>query len=333
MTAEQREIKRVKDKTYYQKKKAEKKVKPIAQMTEQEKRKQRKHWKKASQKYRSFATLSDNLDHQAHAVWVHMKPILTTILENKDVDTLQIYSDGPTSQYRNRTNINLWLQTLINEFKQITKATWIFSEPGHGKGPMDGVGGHLKRTADSHVLMGKDIKTALDFVNLFTESVIQVKVIPDDDIARAKNIVPKTLDAMPGIMNITKITWERGPEVLIRLYRYEHFHKELKLTTFSNNLNVKSIELMDVSIESPNPEKPMDTNDFEDLTFEKKQKSNSVQAEQNLFHLPQPTVYRQTPEIPITATGASRQLLRVAYSRTCSTSVIRSYITVAPTET
>jgi uncharacterized protein HemY len=37
MTAEQREIKRVKDRTYYQKKKAEKKVKPIAQMTEQEK--------------------------------------------------------------------------------------------------------------------------------------------------------------------------------------------------------------------------------------------------------------------------------------------------------
>jgi hypothetical protein len=146
------------------------------------------------------------------------------------------------------------------------------------KDPWMGVGGHLKRTADSHVLMGKDIKTALDFVNLFTESVIQVKVVPDDDIARAKNIVPKTLDAMPGIMNITKITWERGPEVLIRLYRYEHFHKELKLTTFSNNLNVKSIELMDVSIESPNPEKPMDTNDFEDLTFEKKQKSNSVQA-------------------------------------------------------
>jgi hypothetical protein len=227
---------------------------------------------------RSFATVSDNLDHQAHAVWVHMRPILTTILENKDVDTLHIYSDGPTSKYRNRTNINFWLQTLINEFKQIIKATWIFSEPGHGKGPMDGVDGHLKKTADSHVLMGKDIKTALDFANLFTESVIQVKVIPDDDITRAKNIVPKTLDAIPGIMNITKITWERGPEVLIRLYGYEHFHKELKLTTFSNNLNVKSIELMDVSIESPNPEKPMDTNDFEDLTFEKKQKSNSVQA-------------------------------------------------------
>jgi hypothetical protein len=48
---------------------------------------------------------------------------------------------------------------------------------------------------------------------------------------------------------------------------------------------------------------------------------------------PSPTNrFRQTPKIPITATGASRQLLRVAYSRTCTTSVIRSYITVAPTE-
>lgn len=52
MTDEQREIKRAKDRAYYQKKKAEKKVKNIAEMTEREKRKQRKEWKKASKKYR-----------------------------------------------------------------------------------------------------------------------------------------------------------------------------------------------------------------------------------------------------------------------------------------
>ena len=222
---------------------------------------------------RSFATVSENLDHQAHAVWAHMKPILTMILENKNVDTLHIYSDGPTSQYRNRTNIYLWLQTLIHEFQQITKATWTFSEPGHGKGPMDGVGGVLKRTADSHVLMGKDIKTASDFANLFTESAIQVKIIPDDDITSIKNMVPKTLDAIPGIMNITKITWQRGPEVSIQVYQHEHFQKELKLFTFSSDLNANVVESMDVYtplIESPYPEEPMETNDFEDLLKFKK---------------------------------------------------------------
>ncbi|KAL4717885.1 hypothetical protein ACJJTC_005730 [Scirpophaga incertulas] len=51
MTEEQREIKRAKDREYYKKKKAEKKVKNIANMTNREKR-QRKDWKIASKKYR-----------------------------------------------------------------------------------------------------------------------------------------------------------------------------------------------------------------------------------------------------------------------------------------
>lgn len=138
---------------------------------------------------------------------------------------------------------------------------------------MDGVGGVLKRTADSHVLMGKDIKTASDFANLFTESAIQVKIIPDDDITSIKNMVPKTLDAIPGIMNITKITWQRGPEVSIQVYQHEHFQKELKLSMFSSDLNANVVESMDVYtplIESPYPEEPMETNDFEDLLKFKK---------------------------------------------------------------
>ncbi|CAH1970101.1 unnamed protein product [Acanthoscelides obtectus] len=52
MTEEEIEIKRAKDRAYYRKKKAEKKVKNIAEMTEREKRKQRKIWKEASKKYR-----------------------------------------------------------------------------------------------------------------------------------------------------------------------------------------------------------------------------------------------------------------------------------------
>ncbi|XP_045768056.1 uncharacterized protein LOC123869252 [Maniola jurtina] len=52
MTDEEREIKRAKDRAYYQQKKAEKKVKNIAQVTQREQRKQRKKWKEASKKYR-----------------------------------------------------------------------------------------------------------------------------------------------------------------------------------------------------------------------------------------------------------------------------------------
>lgn len=67
---------------------------------------------------------------QAHAVWAHIKPILRKIFENKKIYTLHFYSDGPTSQYRNRTNIYFLLSTLTDEFKQIIKSKWTFTKPG-----------------------------------------------------------------------------------------------------------------------------------------------------------------------------------------------------------
>lgn len=219
-------------------------------------------------KSKSFATVNDTLDHQAHAIWAHMKPILTTILENKQIDTVHIYSDGPTSQYRNRTNVTLWIQTLINDFQQVTKSTWTFSEAGHGKGPMDGVGGYLKRTADRHVLMGNDVRTASEFADLFKNAAIEVKVIPEDDVIEEKNRVPKSLDAIPGIMDITRVYWQKGLDVLIHLYRYEHFHKELKLSKLSSLCNMSAVEPEEVfmpAIESPVDEEPMITDN--DLRF------------------------------------------------------------------
>lgn len=216
-------------------------------------------------KSKSFATVSDNLDHQAHAIWAHMKPILRTILKNKQIDTLHFYSDGPTSQYRNRTNVTLWIQTLINDFQQVTKSTWTFSEAGHGKGPMDGVGGYLKRTADRHVLMGNDVRTASEFSNLFKNDAIEVKVIPEEDVMEEKNSVPNSLDAIPGIMDITKVYWQKGLDVFIKLYRYEHFHKEIKLSQLSNLCNLNAVEPEDIfipAIESPVDEERMITDSY-----------------------------------------------------------------------
>lgn len=194
----------------------------------------------------SFATVSDNLDHQAHAVWAHVTPILQKILINRpSVDTLYIFSDGHTSQYRNRKNIHLWLKTLINETR-ISTATWTFSEPGHGKGPMDGIGGVLKRTAEKQVLMGRDIKTAEDFVNLFSNSTVQVHQISSCDIESMKRLIPEDVDAIPGIMNITKITWEKATGCVVKLFQNEQYQREIWL----KSLRVDQNELETMSVAS-----------------------------------------------------------------------------------
>lgn len=61
MTPEQREMKRLKDREYYQRKKAENKVKTVSDMTERQKRKQRKSWSKNSQKYRQKKKMLANI--------------------------------------------------------------------------------------------------------------------------------------------------------------------------------------------------------------------------------------------------------------------------------
>ncbi|KAK9880145.1 hypothetical protein WA026_008660 [Henosepilachna vigintioctopunctata] len=61
MTPEQREMKRLKDREYYQRKKAENKVKTVSDMTERQKRKQKKSWRKNSQKYRQKKKMLPNI--------------------------------------------------------------------------------------------------------------------------------------------------------------------------------------------------------------------------------------------------------------------------------
>lgn len=88
-----------------------------------------------------FCSVSENLDHQSHAIWAHMNDILIKLAsEYPNVTTINIFSDGPTSQYRNRSNIYFFLKKIPSIFKNIVNLSWNCSESGHGKGPMDGVG-------------------------------------------------------------------------------------------------------------------------------------------------------------------------------------------------
>ena len=103
---------------------------------------------------------------------------------------LHVMSDGPVTQYRNRKNFYL-LSTIpfLSGFQQVT---WNFSEKSHGKGAPDGVGGAVKRTADSAVQRGEDVQTPEDFYNLLTERKSDVKFlwVTEEDIKRFDEAVP-----------------------------------------------------------------------------------------------------------------------------------------------
>lgn len=163
---------------------------------------------------KSFCTVSNNQDHQAHAVWAHMGPILKqTATEYPKTEVVHFYSDGPSSQYRNRINIHLMNITVPRYFSNLNFMTWNYTEAGHGKGPMDGIGGTLKRLADERVSHGADVTCASDFADLFKGSKIHVLEVTDAEVVRVKNEVAKS--EIPEIRNITKthqITWT--PEIM-----------------------------------------------------------------------------------------------------------------------
>lgn len=167
-------------------------------------------------KTESFTTVSENLDHQCHAVWGHLIPILRQFVDkHPQIDTIHFFSDGPTSQYKNRFNLYLLVTILPEIVPNFKYTTWNFSESGHGKGPMDGVGGSLKRQADDFVLRGGDIVSASDFVTLFKESQTTVVLVDPKEIEVIKNSrLTQNVKKIPNITKLHQVVWEKNNRYL-----------------------------------------------------------------------------------------------------------------------
>lgn len=144
---------------------------------------------------RSFCTVSDHLAHQAHAVWAHLDPVLELLSKDfPQTSNVHIFSDSPSSQYRNRTNLWLLKKLFSDRYFPLLKGvTWNYSEKGHGKGPMDGIGGTLKRSADYLVLHGNDITKASDFVKQFKNGKITVLEVTEKDVDSIKKLEPSII--------------------------------------------------------------------------------------------------------------------------------------------
>ncbi|CAH1233436.1 unnamed protein product [Diabrotica balteata] len=161
-------------------------------------------------KSQSFCSVSDNLDHQSHAIWAHLHTILLE-LANRFPNITQVHflSDGPTSQYKNRNNCFLMCKKIPQYFTNIKSMSWNYSESGHGKGPMDGVGGSLKRKADRLVLQGQDIICAGDFVHKLKESSVKIWEVLEEEIKDAKLEIPNNISQVPNIMSMHQVTWSK----------------------------------------------------------------------------------------------------------------------------
>lgn len=158
----------------------------------------------------SFCTVSDSLRHDACAVWAHLQPVIGKIKSMvPDVEEISYQSDGPTTQYRNKTNF-----FLFNHFSdeyELKNASWHFSESGHSKGRGDGVGGGFKESLNRGVCCGRDILCADDIINFMQEkeSKINVFKILLEDIEKIDGILRTIkLETVKGTMKIRQVVWQ-----------------------------------------------------------------------------------------------------------------------------
>lgn len=159
----------------------------------------------------SFCTISSSLRHDACAVWAHFTPVLKMLKDNfPAIDTLHFHSDGPTTQYRNKTNF--FLMTYFCACLGLKEASWNFSEAGHEKGPADKVGGLLKRSADQAIVHGTDIISATTLLNTLKIvcRAVQLFEIYDSDIQQVDAIVPRNLKPVPNTMQLHQLVWSNS---------------------------------------------------------------------------------------------------------------------------
>ncbi|XP_054288719.1 uncharacterized protein LOC129004253 [Macrosteles quadrilineatus] len=170
---------------------------------------------KCNIKGNQFATISPSKRHDASAVWAHLTPILKEIKSNHpETNTIHFQSDGPTSQYRNRFNFYLMKKILIEI--GIERATWNFTEPGHGKGTADGVGGQLKRKADQLVLHGHDITCATELFKELDQNASKVKLhfVPEEDINQIdlKRGKEENIQQIKNTLKLRQVAWNAADQ-------------------------------------------------------------------------------------------------------------------------
>lgn len=159
---------------------------------------------------KTFVTVSESLRHDASAIWAHLEPIFQLLQETvPNLKSINIQSDGPSTQYKNKKNFLLFRH--FCEQWNLQRATWNFTAAGHGKSVADAVGANVKSMCDRYVANGNDILSGEDVVNLVNRASGKIKayLIPDKAISEIDPLLPKKLKAVPKTLSVHQIVWSK----------------------------------------------------------------------------------------------------------------------------
>ena len=129
-----------------------------------------------------YIIVSDELEREKKAsVYKFLDELLSHLRETTEVQSIEIFSDGAASQFKQRFVLSL---LPVPEQRYGVKLTWMFFATGHEKGVIDGHGADAKGAVWRRIKCGADVKTTRDFANLAGEACPKLKVlfVPKEDI-------------------------------------------------------------------------------------------------------------------------------------------------------
>jgi hypothetical protein len=171
---------------------------------------------------KSAVVVSDDTDHTKDSIVVFIDHLIKSLVSS-DVKSLHLWSDGPSSQFKNR-----YMAAVIPvlESKYSFKLTWNFFAASHGKGPVDAVGGTVKRQVATRVNQHRAIvKDAESFYKCALESckLVNVFYIPASKIAEElTNFQPifNNAPALAGIFTIHELSYQ-NTHIQMKTFSYE----------------------------------------------------------------------------------------------------------------
>ncbi|KAJ8726803.1 hypothetical protein PYW08_015200 [Mythimna loreyi] len=154
-----------------------------------------------------ICSISPVNEHGPGAIWAHLDPIFRDIFTNSPhVKKIHIFSDGPTTQYRQKNNFYLFTKRLSDYGFEV--GTWNYFEASHGKGAADGVGGAIKRKLDYYVAHGHDITSAEDAFTYLQDNIkVKLYMITVKDIQDMCEMIPQNVIPVKGTMKLHQIIY------------------------------------------------------------------------------------------------------------------------------
>jgi hypothetical protein len=148
---------------------------------------------------------SDNITHDKNAVIAYIIILLKKYgLPNGDVHTLNIFTDGPSSQMKNR-----FIYAILDNLRihlQLRSLTWSFFASSHGKGPVDGIGGTAKRLVWRAIQTRKafSVLNAKDFITVLEQTGTNINGILSSPLAEEEAL--EAVDALSVFQRAVKIS-------------------------------------------------------------------------------------------------------------------------------